>query len=252
MNGIATALESHRYAPITVLCLWVRGHVDYSAEYVVRLATMVHRFAKGPIRFVCVTDQPARLPAEMDKIVMHPWVGPYAWWNKVRLFNPRLGFDSTELPVGQTVERPLTGRIVYYDLDTLLLRGAHEIASYPAAFALAPHAGNFNPRSHEVVQRFNSSVMAWNAGDQAHIFSGYGSHLPGRYWGDQDWIGTCCPDAAAMPTHWFPRLSEFGLEEHAFRTAPPMWPKDAHVILCKKPKNHEALARYPWFDQAWR
>lgn len=231
-----------------VLCLWVRGHVDYRSQYVVRLEQMVKRLARSPIRFIAVTDQPQELPVAMEKVVIRPWVGPFAWWNKVRLFDPNLGFEHIQLPKFQTVEEPLQGRIVYYDLDTLPLTDPAEIASYPAPFALAPHGGHFNPRSHEVVRRFNSSVMTWNAGEQAHVFEQYRAEVSQRYWGDQDWIGTVCPFAATMPAAWFPRLSELALE----RAKPPVWPSEAKVILCKKPKNHQAIDRFAWFDEAWR
>jgi hypothetical protein len=31
----------------------------------------------------------------------------------------------------------------------------------------------------------------------------------------------------------------------------PPWPKEAKVVLVKKPKNHEAVERWPWFEAMW-
>lgn len=214
----------------TVACVFVRGHVPFSSEYVIRLASMVRRWMDRPYRFVCLTDKtgPAPFGPSIEAIKI-PWSGDvYGWWAKLKLFAPKTG---------------LTGRVLYLDLDTLVVNSLAPILDYPAPFALLPHAGRFDGKNGlRVVKRFNSSVMVFNAGEQTHIVDRFTSDTPRDLWGDQDHIGECCPDAATMPASWCPRLSEIhdGLV-----------PTDAKVVLCKTPKNVEAARRYRWVREAW-
>jgi hypothetical protein len=216
---------------LTVLCVLVRGHVPFAPEYVCRLQSMARRLLPAH-RFVCLTDQRAALEPDVECVeIPSPPRGVFGWWSKLHLFNPAL---------------PLSGRLVYFDLDVLLIRSLLDIANFPAPFALAPDgAPAFRPRDGRYcVKRFNSSVMAWDHGTHPELFTEWNTFVAKRLWGDQDWIGERCPDAARMPAEWFPRLS-------ALPDA-PRWPAEARVVLCKKPKNAEALARWPWFDKEWQ
>jgi hypothetical protein len=219
---------------LTVACVWVAGQVPYTVDYVTRLESMARRVIARPFSFVCLTDRPSRvLEADVEQRVSviqipKPSGGLFGWWSKVQLFNPYNELDDR--------------RILYLDLDTLLVAPLDPIIDYPAPFALAPHAGTFQPKNGlQVVRRFNSSVMVWDAGHCDRLFTAWSPAVAGRLWGDQDWIGEQMPDAAAMPLAWFPRLSEVH----------PPWPADAKVVLCKKPKNTEAAVRWPWFREAW-
>jgi hypothetical protein len=214
--------------PTTVACVWVRGHVAYPVEYVTRLEATVARWMDRTYRFVCLTDRPGRLPKGVEPAVIPTPVGHYAWWSKLQLFNRAL---------------PLGGRVLYLDLDTLPVAPLAPLLDYPAPFALVPHAGAFEGlNGRRVVKRFNSSVMVYNAGEQAALFEEWRPDVTLRLWGDQDWIGERAPDAATFPAAWCPRLSELG-------GSPPVAP--AVVVLSKKPKNLEAARRWSWFDAAW-
>lgn len=222
---------------ITIACLWVRGRVAYSADYVGRLLSMCKRHAGEPFRFVCFTDRPNELPPGVEPVALLPFLGLEAWWNKLTLFAPEAG---------------LSGRVLYLDLDSIVVGDLQPIIHYPAAFALCPPAGDFRPVNYRVVRRFNSSVMVWNAGEQSDLFEDFGGlrcnrliaagGAPLPLWGDQDWIGL--KKAAVgqpMPEAWFPRLSQ----------AWSVPPAGARVILCKKPKNHVAAERAAWIREAW-
>ncbi len=207
---------------ITVACVLVRGHVPFTADYVTRLRSMVARHLALPHRFVCLTDR--EIPG-VETIPITAPKGCFAWWAKLRLFDPAVG---------------LTGRVLYLDLDTLVVADLAPIVEYPAAFALVPDgAPGFQPKSHRVVHRFNSSVMVWD-GDSPQLWQDWTPKNATMLWGDQDWIGERLPDAAAMPAEWFPRLS----------VARPPW-LEAKVVLCKKPKNAAAALQWPWFAEAW-
>lgn len=214
----------------TVACVFVRGHVPFSSEYVRRLASMVRRWMDRPYRFVCLTDKTSAQPfgAGVEAIRI-PWTGEhFGWWAKLALFNPKSG---------------LTGRVLYLDLDTLVVNSLAPILDYPARFALLPHAGRFEGKNGlRVVKRFNSSVMVFNAGEQAYIVERFTPDTPRELWGDQDWIGECCSNAATLPAAWCPRFSEI--------LNGPV-PSDAKVVLMKTPKNVVAAGRYPWVREVW-
>lgn len=216
----------------TIACVLVNGHVKFTRDYVARLQSMVARFMDRPYRFVCLTDHPARkMPAGVDVIPVRLPLGLKGWWAKIELFNP---------------DHRLSGRVLYLDLDTLVVAPLAPILDFQAAFALAPNgASSFTPSNGlQTVKRFNSSVMVWHA-DLSTTAAVYWTWVPAvasRLWGDQDWIGEQCPHAAVMPGAWFPRVSELGAD----RPGP-----DAKVVLCKVPKNVEAAQRWPWVQEAW-
>lgn len=212
--------------PVTIACVWVDGHVPFQVEYVQKLRSMVKRFVDRPFRFVCLTDRPRKVPRRVEPITITLPHGIKGWWSKVQLFNQA---------------HKLTGRVLYLDLDTLIVASLAPIIDYPAPFALIPHAGEFNGQgARAVVKRFNSSVMVWDAGTQPRLFTDWDVMVTKRLWGDQDWIGEQCASATAMPLDWFPRLSEG-------------WPvrTSAKVVLCKTPKNEQAKRSHPGFAEAW-
>lgn len=214
---------------LTVACVWVNANVQYGAEYVIKLNAMVTRHLNRPFKFVCFTDRPVLVSPVVDRAIpIQIPKGMFGWWAKVHLFNP---------------EHNLAGRVLYLDLDTLVVDDLAPIVDYPADFALVPHAGTFQGRNGlQVVKRFNSSVMVWDAGTQDRIYTNWTPKTTERLWGDQDHIGEQCPDAATMPASWFPRLSELRW---------PMPVTEAKVVLCKVPKNTVAAKILPGFAEAW-
>lgn len=215
---------------LTVACVWVNGHVPFTIDYVTKLRAMVTRHLARPFRFVCLTDRPNKVPEIIDTITI-PNPNPLpGWWSKVNLFDDALG---------------LTGRVLYLDLDTLIVGALDAIVDYPAPFALVPHEGRFEGiNGRAVVKRFNSSVMVWDGGTLGRLFADWTPDVTARLHGDQDWIGEQIEKASAMPLWWFPRLSSIG----ASGKVPP----DAKVILAKTPKNTEAAKRWPWFRDVWK
>lgn len=215
----------------TVACVWVQGHVPFTAEYVRKLAAMTRRWMDRPYRFVCLTDRPRKLEGAVETVEIPGPGGLFGWWPKLRLFDPSVG---------------LSGRVLYLDLDTLIVSALAPVLDYAAPFALVPDgAPGFRPKGgrYAVVKRFNSSVMVWDVGcrETAQLWTTWSPAVAHRLWGDQDHIGEQCPDAATMPAEWFPRLS-------AVRSGPP---PDAKVILAKSPKNAEAARKIGWVREAW-
>lgn len=219
--------------PLTVVCLLVKGEYPYTPEYVRRLFAMVRRHLHRTFRFVCLTDQPGAMPAGVEAIEVNRLPECFALWTKLHVFD---------------VSRDWSGRVLYLDLDTLIVAPLDPIVDFPAAFALAadelaeerPHIDR-DRYGRQLVRRFNGSVMVWDAGTQTDLFDCWTPAAAERLSTDQDWIAEQAPQAVGMPVHWFPRAS---------RVQPP-WPEGTSVVLAKKPKGFEAVAKWPWFGEAW-
>lgn len=214
----------------TIACLWVRGHLAYyTADYVARMAGMVARHMDRPYRFVCLTDTPKAVPAGVEPIAIPPLGGVKAWWWKLRIFDPAIG---------------LSGRVLYIDLDSIIVGSLAPFLDFPADLALVPDSGAFQGKDGlKVVKRFNGSVIAFDAGAHPDLWTRYSPALTKEYWSDQDMIGLWKPDAATFPIAWVPRLSTLQATEPG---------PEARIVLAKKPKPHIAITQWPWCRAAWR
>lgn len=223
---------------LTVCCVFATGPYPYTAEYVVRLERMVRRYLARPFRFVCLTDRQAELPSSIETIKIAGLTGTVpgngvGYWQKVKLFDPAL-------ELGQ--------RVLYIDLDSLVVAPLDPIVDFPAQLALTEDAfvverAHLDTDRHgrKLVRRFNSSVMVWDGGAFPGLFTSWTPSVAQRLSTDQDWIGEQAIEAKGMSLAWFPRISQ----------VQPPWPEDAKVVLVKKPKCHVWLERAPWFDEMW-
>lgn len=217
---------------LVVACVLVRGHVDFTSEYVVKLRNMARR-SLPEHRFVCLTDQAAYLPPDLETIQVKKLEG-FAWWTKLELFNPKHKILQS-------------GRVAYFDLDVLVVDQLQPVIDFAPGFCLAPHAGDFNGKGEKkVVKAYNSSVMVWDGGTMNDLYVDWRPDVTHRLWGDQDWIGERKPGMSIMPIEWFPRLSQIASGNVEY------YMEKAKVVLCKKPKNLDAAKMWPWFKKAWR
>lgn len=212
----------------TVTCLFVKGEYPYTAEYVERLYAMVHRWMDRPFTFVCLTDQPCLFQAPIETIPIGKLAG-FAPWTKLELFNPA---------------RQWVGRMLYLDLDSLIVAPLAPILDRAASFAITEDVNGkrgVDSFGRQIVRRFNSSVMVWDGGTHTALYTDWTPAVSARLSGDQDWLGEQLTDAAALPRVWFPRISECqaGI------------PKTAKVVLCKVPKNHLAVQQWPALAPLW-
>lgn len=215
---------------LTVASVFVRGEYPYTAEYVDRLYRMVRRWIDRPFRAVCLTDQPEVMPEGVEPIMVEKLAG-FAPWTKLELFNPI---------------RKWSGRMLYLDLDSLIVAPLGPFVDTAAEFAIThdPHGKTGKDAfRRQIVRLFNSSVMVWDGGTQTDLYTDWTPDVADRLSGDQDWIGERKPGAFAWARHYFPRISELG-------DCPPR-PRET-VVLCKVPKNHIAAARWPWVAEAWQ
>lgn len=237
--------------PLTVACVFVKGPFPYTPGYVIRLERMARRYITRPFTFVCLTDNPIELAVAVGRARVergwHPDIhsvpieslagivpdNGVGYWNKIRLFDPSIG---------------LTGRVLFLDLDTLLVGGLDDIIDFPASFAsttdvLIVERGHLDTDRYgrRIVRRFNTSVIVFDAGTYPELFTEWTPAIAQDFSTDQDWIGWAADGAIGMPYGWFPRIS---------RVQPP-WPPEAKVILVKKPKNAICAQQWPWFEPMW-
>ncbi|CAM9838694.1 unnamed protein product [Discosporangium mesarthrocarpum] len=139
---------SDRGTALTVAC--VRWGDKYGPDYVRRLEAGVRRNLTGKdFRFVCFTDDPAAVEGAGVEARGLPWSAPglwQGWWHKAWLFSRNSG---------------LHGRVLYLDLDTIIVGSLGDIAGYTGRFGVLSAQGMDNENRDS---GFNSSVMAWEAG----------------------------------------------------------------------------------------
>jgi hypothetical protein len=105
---------------ISVVCVLRSGGI-YTPAYVRALARGVQENLSLPHKFVCLTDlkdSSMSLPDDLQKYVevIPLEYGWPKWWSKVEVWNPKLGKQL--------------GRILYVDLDSLVVGNLNDIAGY--------------------------------------------------------------------------------------------------------------------------
>jgi uncharacterized Rossmann fold enzyme len=208
-------------APVIACVKWGE---QYGAYYVNTLYAMVRRNLPEDcaFRFECFTDDPAGL---------HPSVTPRAlpgdltgWWNKLHLFREGV------FGAGQ--------RVIYFDLDTLIIGGIEALLQYQGDLALLS--------DFYVQGGYGSGVMLWRA-DACHgIWSHYeaaGRPQPTR--GDQAWIETAYPGADLLQD-CFPEM--FASYKTQCLPLPP--PGTRVVCFHGEPKQDNCDAT--WVREVWK
>lgn len=93
-----------------VACV-LRSGGEYEPRHVQNLydGVRMHWLPHEPLRFICLTDIPFHIKGVQLKALDYGWPG---WWSKMELFRPDFRWD----------------RILYFDLDTLIIGGLQDIA----------------------------------------------------------------------------------------------------------------------------
>jgi hypothetical protein len=207
---------------LNVIC--VRHGTKYSADYVTKLHAMVARNitlgTEG--RFICFTDQPDELPGH---IITKPLPeGVAGWWCKLWLFSAGL-FDEGD-------------RVLFFDLDTVIVGDLDAIAKYDGEFAILQDF--YRP------QGWQSAVMAWRAGFGAHIWENWvAAGRPEVEGGDQAWIEECQRPIGHTWQNLFPGLfCSYKVHCHPFP------PDGASVVVFHGEPRPDNCGR-PWVDAIW-
>lgn len=150
----------------------VKWGEKYSAEYVNILFDMVIRnMTPREAKFICFTDDATGLD---PRIEVRPLPGNLdGWWNKIYLFKEGV-FENGE-------------RVVFFDLDTLVINALDRILSYGGEFATL--------RDFYRPNGLQSSVMCWEAGKLNHFWTEFEKReFPNIEGGDQAFIESLNPE----------------------------------------------------------
>lgn len=122
-----------------VVCCVLRTGGLYGLDYVLNLKAAVSRHLTLPHRFVCLTDLEASEPGIRFVPLRRSLHG---WWSKLELFDPAFQQQGE--------------RLLYFDLDTVILGQLDEIASYDGKACVLT--------DFDTGVGTNSSMMAWASG----------------------------------------------------------------------------------------
>lgn len=202
----------------------IRAGDHFSPAYVTNLKDMVARNLEAgfPGRFVCFTDRPEDLPDDIETAPL-PADLP-GWWSKLALFREGL------FPTGD--------RVLFLDLDTLITGAFDRLAAYDGPFAIL--------RDFYRPNGFQSSIMAWQAGEQTEIWNSYeraGCPMdnPG---GDQAWIELhACKGRVRLLQTLFPGMYVSYKQSRGI-------PAEASVVVFHgRPRPHEVTEG--WVPRVW-
>jgi hypothetical protein len=141
--------------------------VNYEPKHVRWLQRQCNQYAPG-VRFVCLTNE--RKIEGVETIPLNcAWPG---WWSKMELFGHDLG------------------RVLYMDLDTVIVGPLDEMLAYPHQFTA------LNSLGKKTTRLLNSGLMAWQ-GARPDLLEPFAADpqrwinecRTARCWGDQGFIG---------------------------------------------------------------
>jgi len=158
---------------ITVVC--VCWGDKFSDDYVYNLKSMVERNTTVPHKFVVFSDR------EWDGIetrILNP--GLEGWWNKLQLFDTEHKLD--------------TNRVVYLDLDTLIVGNIDWLLEYDGNFMGIEDLGSINKHQTYLKTRLQSAVMSWDYQLNGHIWQRFITTNEGqRFRGDGEYLNHIIP-----------------------------------------------------------
>jgi hypothetical protein len=220
---------------IVVACVLKSGGC-YDARYVANLERQVRSHMHVPYRFVALTDC---LDGEVDCVklpLVHGWPG---WWSKLELFNH------------EALGRP--SRVIYFDLDTLILGDITRLATAPL------YAKFYMIRGFRHPERRGSGVMVW-AGNYSKLYDQFVKSAPHyltkvgaiRPLGDQLFIKSAIcrhyrQEPEPLQASLFP-----GLVSYKNDCLPHGGPPDGASIVCfhGTPRIHQVSD--PWVREVWK
>jgi len=121
----------------------------FTPEWVDKLYRGVARNLKRPFRFVCLTDYTGEFEEDIEVIpLLHKWDTKQA---KLEIFRPDLDL----------------GRVLYMDLDTIIVGSLEDIASYDGKFAA------LSDFSSPLNRHCGTGFMLWEAGYGHGIYEAF-------------------------------------------------------------------------------
>ncbi len=134
---------------LNIATVQVGNYRGRGRDYVTALFNGCRKHLTVPARFVCFTDDADTIPEGVEPRILPKGID--GWYNKLLLFHPS-AFDAGE-------------RVLYFDLDTIIVRTIDKLAGYDGPFAALRDV--YHP------EEIGSGVMAWEAGRCDHIFAAW-------------------------------------------------------------------------------
>lgn len=207
---------------ITIAC--VKWGEMYGPEYVNILCNMVARNLpqKQKVKYVCFTDNPEGINKAIETRPLPENV--MGWWSKLYLFKQGI-FEEGE-------------RVVYFDLDTVIVGPLDDIVKYNGDFAIL--------RDFYRPQGLGSGVMMWKGGFGWEIWDDWlAAGKPKTEGGDQAWIERLYNGSVDLLQELYPQAF-VSYKVHAHQ----MFPKDSKVVCFHgEPKPHNAAG---WVEHVWK
>ena len=222
---------------LTVACVYWKGRFRgrekmFKPDWVVKLQNMVQRNLPIPHRFVCLSN--AEVPCEKIPLE-HNWPG---YWSKIELFRPGLFED----------------RVLYLDLDVLVLDDLTPIVEFDSSFAMSATTGTpMMKEGKRMLCELSSSLMVWDVGKPDYLYEKFvkknnPEKFMSYYFGDQDYIVGEANEVDELPFKWAKKL----------RDCPNFEPTEGMIVaycqLGKKfpGKNYKVIEICPWAREIWK
>ena len=213
--------------PITIMCVLKSGGI-FDINYVERLRNMVARHVTIPYQFICLSD--VEIPKDVCASLKLKRGYPGSW-AKVEMFRPEL------------VE---PGRMVYFDLDSIILANINDVLNTKHNFiGLKPW--NKSNRGKGLLA---SGMMAWtNDGVYSFIYEQFASKMIKEYpAGDQEWISRALMAQGEEYSYYQDVVP--GIYSYK-RDCRPKKPNDARIVCFHgRPRPHEV--EVDWVKENWR
>lgn len=216
---------------VTFVCVNAGNYLGRGADYVNILFNSIARNLPDKHKYVCFTDTPEGINPEIEIRALPGDLK--GWWNKLYLFKRGL-FNENE-------------RIIYFDLDTVIVGALDDIIKYRGDFAILR---DFYRSDDSKLNCLQSSVMAWRADSYASIIwfeyerAGQPQDLEG---GDQEFI------EKSYPLHNTDILQELYPQSFvSYKThCRDIFPKSSKVVCFHgQPRPHEVTDG--WVPRVWK
>jgi len=240
-------------AMVTVLCM--KWGSKYGPEYVDRLYGMVARNLSRPFRFVCLTDRPEEIRAEVTCAPI-PRLPPIAQpkergWLKIASFSPELAglLDET---------------VLFLDLDVIVTGSLDPLFDHPGAFPM------IRDWYHPVRLVGNSSVYRYRPAERRALFEAFrqdADAIVTRIRNEQEFVSEYLEargELSFWPRAWCQSFRVSCLAPWPMRAwETPRRPDDCRVLVFHgEPKPPEALVGRrgllqtfrpaAWIEDDWR
>jgi hypothetical protein len=136
---------------------------------------MIERNTTVPHKFVCFSDR------ELEGIRTVKLIPGYkGWWNKMQLFN---------------TDFRLSNRVVYFDLDTLIVDNIDWLFEYDGMFMGIEDLGSVNAHQPHLKGRLQSGVMSWDYNLNHSLWERfkYYQNESSRFRGDGEYLNHVIP-----------------------------------------------------------